>query len=202
MDNPDYISTLPNDMIIYIALELDLPVLVNWCSLSNKFKSVTCDNNIFWYNRFKRDFPDYVLSDKPKNITWKKFYKDYNERYLMITIDHPCSSDMYAVIFVDMLGNDKNFFVLREYLNFEGHKISNNRMTEEDVNIYAINNKENMYEKRGDYDYVHFLKLTGKFMLQNDDLDMDFCKWWNINLGDLQDPSWKRAFPNVKDLFY
>ena len=62
------ILRLPNDLIINIALELDLPDLIKWCSLNKKFNNITCDNDTFWMNRYRKDF------GQIKKPTWKTSY--------------------------------------------------------------------------------------------------------------------------------
>lgn len=76
----DNLSRLPPDMMMKIALELDLPVLVSWCSLSSRFNEVTCSNYIFWANRFKQDYPEYFNNyDRPDYMTWKDYYTQFSK---------------------------------------------------------------------------------------------------------------------------
>ena len=62
------ILRLPNDLIINIALELDLPDLIKWCSINKKFNNITCNNDTFWMNRYHKDF------GQIKKPTWKTAY--------------------------------------------------------------------------------------------------------------------------------
>ena len=63
---------LHNDVLIKLAIDLDLPDIIKWCSINKRFNKLTCENDIFWMNKFYNDYGKY-----PKNsdITWKEFYK-------------------------------------------------------------------------------------------------------------------------------
>ena len=69
MNNFDLLS---KDILIELAIELNLPDIVNWCSLNKKFDNLTCKNDIFWRRKFIHDYGEY-----PKNsdLTWREFYK-------------------------------------------------------------------------------------------------------------------------------
>ena len=63
---------LPKDILIELAIELDLPDIIKWCSLSKKFDSLTCKNDVFWRRKFIHDYGGY---SKKSDLTWKGFYK-------------------------------------------------------------------------------------------------------------------------------
>ena len=46
-----------NDVLRLLALELDLPDLINMCSTNSQFKKEICDNNFFWMNKLKKEYP-------------------------------------------------------------------------------------------------------------------------------------------------
>ena len=47
---------LPKDIIIKLALELDLPSILNYCRSSKKFNNMVCNNYTFWMNKHLKDF--------------------------------------------------------------------------------------------------------------------------------------------------
>lgn len=49
-------NRLPKDVISEIALDLDLPDLLNYCKSYDRVNEATCSNKIFWINKFKKDF--------------------------------------------------------------------------------------------------------------------------------------------------
>ena len=51
-------SKLNKDMMVKIALELDLPDLMNLCVTDPEFRRKICDNDDMWRMKMKRDFPN------------------------------------------------------------------------------------------------------------------------------------------------
>ena len=88
MEINDVYTNIPNDLIIYIALQLDLPELLNYCRVSQKFNSLVCQNNSFWINRLKQDFNityTKVNNDNPK-LLYQKIYHLINEYKALVKI--------------------------------------------------------------------------------------------------------------------
>ena len=73
------IDSLPKDILIEIAIELDLSDIVNWCQLNKRINSLTGQNETFWMRKFIHDY-----GNNPKNsdLTWKEFYK-------LVTVTNP-----------------------------------------------------------------------------------------------------------------
>ncbi len=65
---------LPNDMVIYLALTMDLPEVISLCKLSQKFNRLVCNNNIFWQSKLRKDYN--VSVNDPKKA--KQRYKEIN----------------------------------------------------------------------------------------------------------------------------
>ena len=63
---------LPKDILIKLAIDLDLPDIIKWCSINKRFDELTCKNDIFWMNKFYHDYGDY---SKVPELTWTEFYK-------------------------------------------------------------------------------------------------------------------------------
>ena len=49
---------LTRDVAIQIALELDVPDILRLCLVNKKFNAFICNNNYFWLNKIKKDFPN------------------------------------------------------------------------------------------------------------------------------------------------
>ena len=73
------IDSLPKDILIEIAIELDLPDIVKWCSINKRINSLTGQNETFWMCKFIHDYGNY---SKNSDLTWKEFYK-------LVTITKP-----------------------------------------------------------------------------------------------------------------
>ena len=53
------ILNLPKDVMALLALELNLPEILNFCVSNKKFNSAVCEKESFWYNKLVRDFPNF-----------------------------------------------------------------------------------------------------------------------------------------------
>ena len=63
-------ETLSRDELFSIAIELDLPGLLSFCSSSKRINDLVCKRNDIWLYRIRKDFPNYKLrkSENPKKI--------------------------------------------------------------------------------------------------------------------------------------
>jgi len=67
---------LPIDVLVKMALELDLPEILKYCLVSKKFNTSVCMNRDFWILKLRKDF----------NISYDKSFGDpklYYKRYLL-----------------------------------------------------------------------------------------------------------------------
>ena len=69
MNNFDILS---KDILIELAIELDLPDIINWCRLNKRFDEFTCKSDVFWRRKFIHDYGDY---SKVLGLSWREFYK-------------------------------------------------------------------------------------------------------------------------------
>ena len=66
------LNLLPKDILMSLSIELNLHDIINWCSINKRVNKLTCQNDIFWMNKFYHDYGQY---SKVKFLTWKEFYK-------------------------------------------------------------------------------------------------------------------------------
>lgn len=64
---------LPNDVIRQMALDLTSEDIFNLCLTNKRFNKVICDDENFWRNKLKRDFPQ--DRKRLENESWKQFYE-------------------------------------------------------------------------------------------------------------------------------
>ena len=70
-------NNLDRNLIVLIALELDLPEISSLGQLNKRFNSTICESDIFWFKKIKKDH-DF----EPKNYKKaKKYYKIIVDRY-------------------------------------------------------------------------------------------------------------------------
>ena len=63
---------IPNELLIENALLLDGTDLYRFCEVSTRFKSLVCDNNIFWRTKFRVDY-----GKREYDGLWKDLYNVY-----------------------------------------------------------------------------------------------------------------------------
>lgn len=49
-------DTLPDDLINYLSLDMDLQDVLNLCQTSKEFRDRICNNKYYWINRLKKDY--------------------------------------------------------------------------------------------------------------------------------------------------
>ena len=64
--NPN-ISTLPKDVLVQMALELDLPEILSLCNTSVKMNVSVCRNRDFWINKLRYDYDIGFQKEKVNN---------------------------------------------------------------------------------------------------------------------------------------
>lgn len=64
-------ETLPIDLINYLAMDMDITDVLNFCKSSKKFNQYICRNKQYWINRLKRDY----------NVTYNPDYGDSRVLY-------------------------------------------------------------------------------------------------------------------------
>ncbi len=50
-------ENLPKDVMRLMALELDMPDILNYCLTNKKFNATICESQTFWRNKYMNDFP-------------------------------------------------------------------------------------------------------------------------------------------------
>ena len=70
------VKDLPKDILVLLALDLDVESVLNLCLSSKKINRKVCENRDFWRSRLKKDFPMINLKSgqDPKQIylSWKR----------------------------------------------------------------------------------------------------------------------------------
>ena len=58
----------PKDVLVTIAMDLDLPSLLRWCQSSSRIQRDVCNNQNVWRGRLLRDYPDYERFNLKKSL--------------------------------------------------------------------------------------------------------------------------------------
>ena len=49
------ISNLPKDLLFLLALDMNLPDILRFCSSSSRINKTVCNNPTFWQQKLQRD---------------------------------------------------------------------------------------------------------------------------------------------------
>lgn len=74
---------LPKDVLFSLALEMDLPDLLRFCSSHPKINRKVCNNNNIWWGKLRKEYP---LLDISGVVKPKELYFWLNERAKIIQI--------------------------------------------------------------------------------------------------------------------
>jgi len=80
---------LSNDMIVYIALTMDLPEILTYCRLSKRFNRLVCEDPGFWFRRLERDYgitPDRAIIH-PRYTNPKSYYQEITNDFRNVRED-------------------------------------------------------------------------------------------------------------------
>jgi hypothetical protein len=77
---------LSKDIIVKLALGMDLPEILSLCMTSKRFNRFVCENNRFWVSMIKRDYPGYPYELMKGEKDYKDLYKRLKEKEGIITL--------------------------------------------------------------------------------------------------------------------
>lgn len=88
-------ESLPNEILEIIGLYLDIPSISRLRQVARRFVSL-CDDDIFWRNKFRQDYPMYIDS-RINTVNWLKRYRDiyywqrrFNRFFPDLTLEATC----------------------------------------------------------------------------------------------------------------
>ena len=88
---------LPPDVIVYMAMNMDLPEILTFCMSSRRFNHIVCKNNKFWLQRLINDY-DVHVDQIPRHYTPKTYYEylvNNLPRFFIPSRDQRCEETMY-----------------------------------------------------------------------------------------------------------
>lgn len=71
---------LPKDVLILLALDLNLPGIISLCQTNERINKNVCENPIFWRNKIQKDFPTANYISKNTREVYLKLDKLVRER--------------------------------------------------------------------------------------------------------------------------
>ncbi len=69
---------LNKDVLVKLALELNLPDILSLCRINKRFNRFVCDDDIFWQKKLKRDW-DYSANVKEAKSIYERIERFINE---------------------------------------------------------------------------------------------------------------------------
>ena len=98
---------LPKDLLIELALDLDLPEVIKFCSSSQRINKTICESDVFWSKKFIRDYGDYPKTTKTTE-TWKEFYKFVTETKPDVLLNLGAEFNIISYVVVGLKRADLN----------------------------------------------------------------------------------------------
>ena len=81
-------NRVPDDVIMYMALVMDIPAVLKFCNSSPRFNRIICNNQKYWMNKLLNDFPE----DFDQETIWrygpdfKRYYRSYAYNTIKINV--------------------------------------------------------------------------------------------------------------------
>ena len=92
----DHIKDLPKDVLIYMALTMDIPEVLNFCQSAKYIDNTICKKKKFWQQKIDKDYPTLDLIP---------YYKDHPKTFLLIKSGIKKKATIHLVSKLD-IGND------------------------------------------------------------------------------------------------
>ncbi len=120
-------NNLNRDELISLAVELDLPSLLNFCKMNKRTNDKICNNEIFWKTKLNKDFPNFVNRQNSykkqylflnKILTRKRFEDILKKPSIaseLMGFDNEIFLDLYDLLY--NMDSEHNFGVIR--INFD-----------------------------------------------------------------------------------
>lgn len=126
-------QTLNKDILIYLALDMDIPTLFNYCLVNKRINNIVCENNTFWMNKLNNDYPNTV----------NKFPRESNFKYIYMSLMNKIKKYYRYVIDTD----DVNVQTVSDYARRYG-SLKNMKLK-----IFQTKRKDNInsFEVIGDF---------------------------------------------------
>ena len=70
----DPFDSLPDELILLQGLDMNLPSITTFCQTSRRFNRLICENDLFWYYKFIRD---YRFNPVQYTGSWNLLYRGY-----------------------------------------------------------------------------------------------------------------------------
>lgn len=122
MEKLENLGKLPKDVLILLAVDLNLPDIISLCRINQRMNRDVCENPVFWRNKIMKDFSNANYISKNTRNIYLKLDKLARERpelkaiLSLIIIDNykfPSLSGDFHYTYIEMIENllnslDKN----------------------------------------------------------------------------------------------
>lgn len=91
------LDKLPRDVLIYIALQMDLPEILSLCRTSSRINEIVCENDKFWMNKVMREYPKIFNSRHRYKYgkTFKEIHEYVSQEYIYIDLSYKIEHSYY-----------------------------------------------------------------------------------------------------------
>lgn len=115
-------NSLPNELIYQILLESSYDDIIKWCQVGAVFSDI-CDDNIFWRDKLKYDYPEYLYLYDENSDNYREHYKiSMNNAYWRDRIEREYPIFLAAADTDFVINNDYEDYY--RFLKTEAYEIS------------------------------------------------------------------------------
>jgi len=197
---------LPNDVIVYLAFDYDLPTIVAFCRSSKRFNKLICQNNNFWLSKIGRD---YGLSRTDIPSQYDKRYREYYKDVTQWLQNDALTPDRLDLAKVGIYLGELSYFDLIEvlkkgYNDIAIYLIDNGIINSEMAATMVITKILDLIDKESDINkrvklfellYDNVLPAGYKYLKHP-----RYKKFWAVVISKLEDPEILQ-FPTIKDIY-
>jgi hypothetical protein len=158
----------PKEMLIQVALELDMENIIKFCKTNKKVNSAVCENENFWRQKLLKDYPNYFelfpLSQEER----------YRKKYLRIYSFYTSVDETCQEFLNHFFGESQRYMDKTEYLKDFRDAITDFQISTEKIRRkYGFNYEEHDSYLGEYYDYLYDFKKKYEFLFPGILLNMD-----------------------------
>ena len=136
-------ETASKDVLFTIAMELDLPDLLRWCSSNSRINQDVCQNDNVWKSKLLKDYPDYEEFNLNRSLR-ETYVFMYQLSYIKKLLNaNESLHNIFTRKELNLSGKKLKKVLAFDLLNFESLDLSNNILTQ--VPAFNLPNLKYLY---------------------------------------------------------
>jgi Leucine-rich repeat (LRR) protein len=194
------------DVLFTIALNLDLPSILKWCSSNSRINRYICQNDNFWRSKLLKDYPDYQKFDLNRSLkeTYVFLYQLFYIRRVLDTNDS--ITDIFLKEELDLSGKGLKKVPAFDLPNLQDLYLNDNNLTKvpafdlPNLQILYLRNNELVEVPAFDLPNLQILYLRNNELLEVPAFDLPDLQYLDLSNNNLTEvPAFD--LPNLRQLY-